>query len=256
MEQQTDSIGQEPSKEEVAAFIADTLGETEPGARNHIFQIVRAAGRTHAKELLSMTLQTEENGGLMLPDGSRRRTPGGVFFYLAYTVGKAKSGRPLRPFGGQKAKNPSVQSSKPQQRVTEKSVSVPTVAFSWEDRIPVVKEAGIEKGQASTVKITVIGRPGNIVDKGSCIVTVIESTKVPALPKGLPTPTNTATKYAVYIASKQWKKVEEAIKDPEDVLIIEGFPQTDPEVSAIAVFASNVTTKKLQMAKKQPQTAQ
>jgi hypothetical protein len=56
-------------------------------------------------------------------------------------------------------------------------------------------------------------------------------------------------------ASKQWKKVEEAIKDPEDVLIVEGFPKTDPEVSAIAVFATNVTTKKLQMAKKQSPTA-
>jgi hypothetical protein len=105
------------------------------------------------------------------------------------------------------------------------------------------------------VKITVIGRPGKIVDKGTCIVFVMESTKVPALPKGLPIPTSVATKYAVYIASKQWKKVEEAMKDPEDVLIVEGFPKTDPEVSAIAVFATNVTTKKLQMAKKQSSTA-
>jgi molybdopterin-guanine dinucleotide biosynthesis protein len=62
---------------------------------------------------------------------------------------------------------------------------------------------------------------------------------------------NMATKYAVYIASKQWKKVEEAIKDPEDTLIIEGFPKTDPEVSAIAVFATNVTTKKLQMLRRE-----
>ena len=68
-----------------------------------------------------------------------------------------------------------------------------------------VKEAENEKGQA-TVKITVIGRPGKIVDKGSCIVTMMESTKVPMLPKGLPTPTHVPTKYAVYIASKQWKK--------------------------------------------------
>jgi hypothetical protein len=103
--------------------------------------------------------------------------------------------------------------------------------------------------------ITVIGRPGKIVDKGTCVVPVMESTKVPALPKGLPTPTNVTTKYAIYIASKQWKKVEEAIKDPEDVLVVEGFPKTDPEVSAIAIFATNVTTKKLQMVKKQSSAA-
>src|SRR5215472_128037 len=75
----------EPSQEEVAAMIAETLGETEEGACKSILHIIRSVGRTHARELLSMTLQTEEHGGLMLPDGSRRRTPGGVFFYLAYS---------------------------------------------------------------------------------------------------------------------------------------------------------------------------
>lgn len=246
---------QEPSQEEVAAYIADTLGETEEGARKNILHIIRYAGRTHARELLAMTLQTEEHGGIPVPDGSRRRTPGGVFFYLAYTIGKTKSGKPLKkPYNNnQKGKKPSIQVGKPENTNEQKKapVNIP-VAFQWEDRIEAVKEAEGEKGQAN-VKITVIGRPGKIVDKGSCIVTVMESTKVPALPKGLPAPTNVPTKYAVYIASKQWKKVEEAIKDPEDTLIIEGFPTTDPEVSAIAVFANNVTTKKLQMAKKQPQ---
>jgi len=247
----------EPSQEEVAAMIADTLGETEEDARKNILHIIRYVGRTHAKELLSLTLQTEEHGGLLVPDGSRRRTPGGVFFYLAYTVGKTKNGKPLkRPYNApQKDKKQPDQANRPKTNEQKKaSVNVP-VAFAWEDRITALQEAEQEKGQAN-VKITVIGRPGKIVDKGTCIVTVMESTKVPMLPKGLPTPTNMATKYAVYIASKQWKKVEEAIKDPEDTLIVEGFPKTDPEVSAIAVFATNVTTKKLQIAKKQPQPTQ
>jgi hypothetical protein len=68
--------------------------------------------------------------------------------------------------------------------------------------------------------------------------------------KGLPTPTSTPVKYAVYIAAKQWNKVREAIQDPEDALIIEGFPKTDPEVSAIALFCTNITTKKLQQAQR------
>jgi hypothetical protein len=252
---------QEPPQEEVAAYIADTLGETEEGARKSILHIIRAVGRTHARELLNMTLQTEEHGGLMLPDGSRRRTPGGVFFYLAYSIGKTQNGKPLQrqgnPVKKPKKEQPASLQAEPKkqfQSPLSKPVPQSTPIFPWDDRLPAVKEAEIEKGQAN-VKITIIGRPGKIVDKGTCIVTVMESTKIPALPKGLPTPTNLATKYAVYITSKQWKKVEEAIKDPEDTLIIEGFPKTDPEVSAIAVFATNVTTKKLQMAKKQPAPA-
>jgi hypothetical protein len=251
----------EPSKEDVAAMIADTLGETEEGPRKRILSIVRAAGRTHAKELLSMTLQTEEHGGILVPDGSRRRTPGGVFFYLAYTIGKAKSGQPLQRIWNttKPTKKPNAeastapkiaQPSKPKHRIGEPKKDM---VFNWEERIPIIEEAEKEKGNATTVKITLVGRPGNILDKGQFIVTVMESTKVPALPKGLPAPTNEPTKYAVYISAKQWKKVAESIADPEDVLIVEGFPKTDPEVKAIAVFATNVTTKKLQSAQRQPQ---
>jgi hypothetical protein len=245
----------EPSVQEIAAMIAQKLGETDPVARQQIQRIVWALGQTAAQGILEQTLQIEQNGGMMLHDGSRRRTAGGVFFHLVYTTGQ--------PLEGRRLKRPAYQKPKPEKPAQEPSDQQPkqkslkhlsnsSSLFQWENRREAVKEAENEKGQA-TVKITVIGRPGKIVDRGSCIVTVMESTKVPMLPKGLPIPTNVPTKYAVYIASKQWRKVEEAIKDPEDTLIIEGFPKTDQETSAIAVFATNVTTKKLQIAKKQPQ---
>lgn len=251
----------EPSVNEVASMIAQTLGETEHIALQQLQRIVWALGRTQSRQLLKQTLQIEEHGGIMLQDGSRRRTPGGAFFHLAYTIGQPKEGRTLqRPVykkpKKEKKEAPQTEPKKQFHSPLPKPVPQSISLFAWNDRIPAVKEAMQEKGQA-TVKMTVIGRPGKIVDKGTCIVTVMESTKMPALPKGLPTPTSVATKYAISIASKQWKKVEEAIKDPEDSLIVEGFPKTDPEVSAIAVFATNVTTKKLQMARKQPQqTAQ
>ena len=129
------------------------------------------------------------------------------------------------------------------------------VALTWKDRIAVIQEAEVEKGSAN-VKITVVGRPGKIVDRGQCVVTVMESNKVPALPKGLPTPPAAPTKYTVYIGAKQWKKVAEAITDPEDSLIIEGFPTMDQQTGSIAVFATNTTTKKLQMAQKTKQQEQ
>lgn len=236
---------QDPSVNEIALILAQTLGETDQAAQEQLQRIVWALGGSQCYQLLEQTLQIEHNGGMMLRDGSRRRTPGGVFFYLAFGTGQPQEGRRLeRPVY-----------KKPKKEKQAQQQQQPMPAFLWNNRIAAVKEAEVEKGQA-TVKIAVIGRPGKMIDKGSCIVTVMESTKVPALPKGLPTPTNVATKYAVYIAPKQWKKVEEAIRDPEDTLIVEGFPKTDPQVSAIAVFATNVTTKKLQMARKQPQATQ
>src|ERR1700694_152526 len=81
-----------PTPNMVATMIADRLGETVIGARAQIKRIVQVLGRSQALALLEETLRVEENGGIMVPDGSRRRTPGGVFFHLAYTKGQPKTG--------------------------------------------------------------------------------------------------------------------------------------------------------------------
>jgi hypothetical protein len=44
--------------------------------------------------------------------------------------------------------------------------------------------------------------------------------------------------------------VKDALTDPEDVLIIEGVPMYDAQYQAIAVFATNTTTKALQRAQR------
>ncbi|HLZ58360.1 MAG TPA: phosphorylated adapter RNA export RNA-binding domain-containing protein, partial [Ktedonosporobacter sp.] len=85
----------EPTIPEVARMIADRLGETETGPRKQVERIVWTLGRTQALVLLERTVQIEEQGGMMLPDGSRRRTAGGVFFTLAYTEGVPKPGKKL-----------------------------------------------------------------------------------------------------------------------------------------------------------------
>ena len=105
------------------------------------------------------------------------------------------------------------------------------------------------------MKITLVGRPGTVIEREQYFVTIMESSKAPSLPKDVPTPAQIPTPYTVYISSKQWKKVAEAITDPEDALIIEGFPQLDMQTKTIAVFTTNVTTKKLQAAKATAKTS-
>lgn len=171
-----------------------------------------------------------------------------MFFFLVKTKGQKKERPWLKKPKPAKPAEGVVEVRKPQTPVIKPPP--PASAFTWEDRLIVLQEIGTEKGSA-TVKITLIGRPGKMVDKGSCVVTVMQSSRVPALPKGLPTPPAITTNYVVYIAAKQWKTVAEAIRDPEDVLIVEGFPQIDTKTGSIAVFATNITTKKLQMACRQ-----
>ncbi len=68
---------------QVVQGIAAELGETEDVAQMLIKRIVRTLGEERTRELVRHAKVVEEQGGMMLPDGSRRRTLGGVFFKLA-----------------------------------------------------------------------------------------------------------------------------------------------------------------------------
>ena len=107
-----------------------------------------------------------------------------------------------------------------------------------------------ELGRATTVKITVIGRPGTAIEHGQAVAVALVSEKTPDLPKGLPEPP-AGTRYTVFVARKQWTKVAEALAaDLEDAAIIEGYAALEPRVEGIAVYATSVTTKRVQAAKR------
>jgi hypothetical protein len=65
------------------AEIAEQLGETDPDALRQLEAIVLLCGVAFAQVILRDAKRLEEAGGLMTSDGTRRRTLGGVFFYLA-----------------------------------------------------------------------------------------------------------------------------------------------------------------------------
>jgi hypothetical protein len=234
---------------ETAQFIAEQLGESAEEAAAQIYRAVKKLGIDQALDFLRQTHEIEAQGGRMVTNGSRRRTPGGVFFLLI------KEQVPVEITKHIFKKRSLYQQAAQQKRATpDQSQEVPTptpAPLTWADRLAVLTEVSAEKGQTTTVKITLIGRPGRIAERGQCIVTSMESTKIPALPKGLPAPTQASTTYTVYIATKQWRKVAEAIRDQDDVLIVEGYPHLDAEAKTIAVFATNTTTKNLQAAQRQ-----
>jgi hypothetical protein len=69
--------------EETVSTIAKALGESDEIPLGQITGVVRALGEELCLKLLEETQQIEAKGGMMLPDNSRKRTLGGVFFYLA-----------------------------------------------------------------------------------------------------------------------------------------------------------------------------
>ncbi len=87
-----------PSHAEVAQKIAEQLGETGKIQSIQLKHIVWTLGVVQAWALLLDALDIEEQGGMRVMDGSRRRTPGGVFFHLVYTKGVPEQGKKLKRF--------------------------------------------------------------------------------------------------------------------------------------------------------------
>ncbi len=71
------------STEDTVSQIAKALGEVEEIPLTQIAGVVRVLGEDGAQALLKETLEIEAKGGQLLADGTRRRSPGGVFFQLA-----------------------------------------------------------------------------------------------------------------------------------------------------------------------------
>jgi len=234
--------------------IAAQLGETAHGPLGQVGRVVGRLGADRARTFLTRTHEIEAAGGLMLPDGSRRRTPGGVFFHLVRAsdeisredkdyIFPRQGGRLKRAGGTGTPAAPAPATPAP---------------VAWTDATfrALARQLQQDPGRATTVKITVIGRPGAIVEQGQVVAVALVSEKVPDLPKGLPEPA-AGTRYTIFIARKQWAKVAEALAaDPEDAAIIEGYAALDARVEGIAVYATSATTKRVQAAKRAAQVAE
>ena len=224
---------------DLVAQIATALGETATEPIGQITRIIARCGPERAQAWLAETQQIEASGGELLPDKNRRRTPGGVFFKLVRNGVRGRDKFFIFPKYRKPAKHPAPWDGG--------STAETTPPVSWDDREQLVKEA--TAGKATTVKITIIGRPGKVVEQPQFTIALLKkSGPLPALPKGVPAPPQNETDYIVYIGAKQWGKVKDALKQPDDILICEGTPIRDPKFNAMTVFATNVMTKALQAA--------
>ena len=244
-----------------AAAIAAQLGETAPAARATIWRTVRTIGPERAQAFVAQTLEVEANGGLLVPDGSRRRTLGGVFFYLVRTQISDEEAVAINVLwrGAAQRRQLGV-SLKPPRRTTNTATPAPPAApslppFVWDEVDAIIAELVANVQEASTVKVTVIGRPTQVVERQGVVVVALRSMKVPTLPKGLPPLPATPTNYMIFIQQKQWTKVQAAMQNADDALIVDGYPVHEPRFAGITVYATQVTTKALQAAKRKEQTA-
>jgi hypothetical protein len=223
--------------------IATTLNET-----NHqlIQKVIETVGVDRTRAFWEKAIEVEAGGGLLVRNKSRRRTPGGVFFQLTREGVSASERKAI--FANQA----------PHHDPNAPPPPSPVKPLTWTQAQGIaVKLLTAAKGEA-IVKMTVIGRPKQVAKAQTCIVCMMEGRSVPqGMPKGLPMPPPSVKQnVAVYIAEKQWRRVEASLKEhKDDELIIDGWPYFDPAKQVTILLAQGVTTKLIQRGRKEQQAS-
>ena len=105
---------------------------------------------------MAQALEAEANGGMLVPDGSRKRTLGGIFFYLVRTqVSDDEAMQINRAWRWQQWKQR--QPAKPKATTAPAPPTLPP--FVWDEAAPIIAELVANIGAVSTVKVTVMAAP-------------------------------------------------------------------------------------------------
>jgi hypothetical protein len=206
----------------MAEVTVDTLAEAlqEP-KRALLLKVLRTLGQDRCAAILADTLTCEDGGGMLTKDGTRRRTPGGVFFQLVKERVTSQERRRLFP-------PPAAPRSKGQllqQAQGQSQDAVP--ALTWDEARSLMQTLSTEPpGEARTMKLTLIGRPGKVETRGQAVVFRMQGKSPGALPRGLPpVPTQAPLTWNVMVALRQWNRVKDSVAaNQDDQLIIEGYP--------------------------------
>jgi hypothetical protein len=214
--------------------LAKVLQETN---RPLLMQVLQMLGPDRTRTVLIETLHCEANGGMVTKDGTRRRTPGGTFFQLVKQHATPRERRRLFP-------SPAPQPGQRQPQTPR--------ALTWDEAQPILETLATHPaGEARTMKLTLIGRPGKVETHGQVVIFRMQGKPPGALPRGLPpVPSTAPLTWNVMVALRQWNRVKDSLAaNQDDQLIIEGYPAM--QGSAHVLLAQSCVSMLQQRAQKQ-----
>jgi hypothetical protein len=231
-----------------ADAVARKLSETNGRAIHSIQRIIRTFGEQFTLDYVQQALAVEAAGGMMTIDKSRRRTPGGVFFYLVKQVVCTEDRADIFP-----------DLSYLKRRLRPPS---PYPEMPWEERVEHLQPLfeAEKKGSVEDVTIQIKGRPGEIERRSELVIITLEHNveQLGAQPRGIPEwPENyKAVTYTTLISERMWEQVERPLRNEKDFLIVDGQFAFDAELGTVVVFATHITTDGLEKKEKQRKHAE
>ena len=215
-----------------AATLADSLGERRRGPRALLRRVVERCGIPFAREIQRDCETIQAAGGMLTEAGDRLRSPGGVFLYLARGRMSAADRAALFP-------------SRAERQESSRQRFAP---FGYAQRKEVLAPLLRRSGKVSAMKVSLTGRPGQIEKRDELVITTMtHSPAAPDLPRGVPPLPASKLPLTLYISARQWRKVEAALAQPEEQLVVDGICAWDAELQLLAVHATRVSTRSAEL---------
>ena len=196
--------------------IANQLGEKEREPLRQIRALIYKYGIDTVRGWVAQVEEIEANGGMLTNDGSRRRTPGGLFFYVV---------------GARKHNGKTRYAPRP---------------FPRELLLPMVEATLQQQGEVSEpVRVQLIGRPIHVEHRDEvCVLTLQEQKQPNNISRYLPAWPEQPTTYVVYLLWDTWNPVDRKIQSKPEIMVdIEGEIAFDTELGHIVVFGQSVKTR-------------
>ena len=152
-----------------AAAIAAHLEESAPHVIGQIRRIVDHLGAEAAYAFLDKTKQCLADGGVLTHDGNRKRSSGGTFFFLVRGGVTAEQHQAIWP-DHQLPGHLRPRKTKPPR-------------LTWDEARATIPDALSQQGTAMSAKLTLVGRPGKIIEKEHVIITTRTNDKALSIPR-------------------------------------------------------------------------
>lgn len=222
-----------------AYAIARQLGERDRVAVECIRHIIDIGGIERAQSLVDQARRIDANGGMVTHDGRRRRTLGGIFFFLFNQSATPDQRRDILR----------LQARLKSEIDLRKRLKTPFVGRLGSLSAPVdldtarrlARKLAGSAGKTLSMKIRIVGRPAKIERRDGLVVFQMrDSAAPPKLPKVLPPLPDAPQTYVVYMAAKQWLRVAPQLEKDDCPLTIEGVVAFDPQLGKLVIYAQEV----------------
>lgn len=112
------------------------------------------------------------------------------------------------------------------------------------DHNPAAKPATGDMGEADSVMIRLVGRPGAVEYRPTQVVTRMLYLPAPETPEDITALPVAPTRFTVQLSPQQWDEVKAAVAEPDTLLVVEGTCTYGKENSGIIVQAAQVSLQK------------